>query len=96
MSEPRTKIVSQANVRDFMREGCEAVHAHDPRALCVVGPRPFYKLWELNADVLQPVGSNALYTVLSHAHARTRAQRTRTHSLSTRAQPLALAACMPP
>ena len=52
MSEPRTKTVSQSNVRDFMRRGCEAVHAEDPRALCVVGPRPFYKLWELDDDVL--------------------------------------------
>ena len=39
MSEPRTKTVAQAKVRDFMREGCEAVHRSDPRALCVVGPR---------------------------------------------------------
>ena len=58
MSEPRTKTLSQSNVRDFMRQGCEAVHAEDPRALCVVGPRPFYKLWELDDDVLQPPGSN--------------------------------------
>ena len=49
-------------VRDFMREGCEAVHASDPRALCVVGPRPYYKLWELSNQVLQPPGSNTLYT----------------------------------
>ena len=39
MSEPRTKTVSQARVRDFMRDGCEAVHRSDPRSLCVVGPR---------------------------------------------------------
>ena len=62
MSEPRTKTVPQDRVRDFMREGCEAVHLEDPRALCVVGPRPYYKLWELSDDVLQPVGSNTLYT----------------------------------
>ena len=62
MSEPRTKTVSQSNVRDFMRQGCEAVHREDPRALCVVGPRPFYKLWEFNDDILQPPGSNTLYT----------------------------------
>ena len=47
MSEPRNKGVSQAVVHDFMAEGCAAVHAADPRALCVVGPRPYYKLWEL-------------------------------------------------
>lgn len=62
MSEPRTKTVAQEKVRDFMREGCEAVHAVDPGALCVVGPRPYYKLWELNDAVLQPPGSNTLYT----------------------------------
>ena len=44
------------------REGCEAIHAADPRSLCVVGPRPYYKLWELSDQVLQPSGSNTLYT----------------------------------
>jgi hypothetical protein len=62
MSEPRTKVINQAAVRDFMRGGCEAVHTEDAGALCVVGPRPYYKLWELNDDVLQPAGSNTLYT----------------------------------
>ena len=62
MSEPRTKTVAQARERDFMREGCEAVHAADPGALCVVGPRQYYKLWELNDDVLRPPDSSTLYT----------------------------------
>lgn len=62
MSEPRTKTVAQARVRDVMRGACEAVHEADPRALCVVGPRPYYKLWEMTDDVLQPPGSNTLYT----------------------------------
>ena len=62
MSEPRTKTVAQPRVTQFMREGCEAVHAVDPRSLCVVGPRPYYKLWELTSQVLQPTGSNTLYT----------------------------------
>ena len=44
MSEPRNKGVSQAAVRDFMREGCDAVHEADPRALCIVGPRPYIQL----------------------------------------------------
>ena len=62
MSEPRNKGVSQSAVTQFMREGCEAVHSADPRSLCVVGPRPYYKLWELSDEVLQPRGSNTLYT----------------------------------
>ncbi|KAL1500339.1 hypothetical protein AB1Y20_013003 [Prymnesium parvum] len=62
MSEPRTKTESQASVRDFIRGACEVVHSEDPGALCVVGPRPYYKLWELTEDVLQPTGSNTLYT----------------------------------
>ena len=107
MSEPRTKTVPQSKVRDFMREGCEAVHRADPAALCVVGPAPCnhavelgpvavparghsarywlrfpcasrsfphrpraralllwtdYKLWEMSSQVLQPSGSNTLYT----------------------------------
>ena len=63
MSEPRTKTVSQLAVRDFYRGGCDAVHHADPGALCVVGPRPFYKLWELSEAVLQPHRSQTLYTV---------------------------------
>ena len=63
MSEPRTKTVSQTGVRDFYRGGCDAVHRADPDALCVVGPRPFYKLWELSEAVLQPHRTQTLYTV---------------------------------
>ena len=59
MSEPRTKTVPQWQVRDAMRGGCEAVHRADAASLCVVGPRPYYKLWELNEQVLQPDGSNS-------------------------------------
>ena len=44
MSEPRTKTVAQWQVRDAMREACDAVHRADPGALCVVGPRPYYKV----------------------------------------------------
>ncbi len=62
MSEPRTKVVPQWQVRDAMRGACEAVHRADPRALCVVGPRPFYKLWELTDEVLQTSSRQTLYT----------------------------------
>lgn len=44
MSEPRTKTVAQRDVLEFMREGCEAIAQSDPRALCVVGPAPYYKV----------------------------------------------------
>ena len=59
-------MVAQTAVRDFYRGGCEAVHAEDPGALCVVGPRPYYKLWELGADILQPAGAlPTLHTVIN-------------------------------
>ena len=61
MSEPRTKVVPQAEVMEFMQGGCDAVHAHDPRALCVVGPAPYYKAWELSDALLLP-RRNVLYT----------------------------------
>ena len=40
MSEPRSKVGAAGEVMGFMQGGCDAVHAQDPRALCVVGPRP--------------------------------------------------------
>ena len=61
MSEPRSKVVPQAEVMGFMQGGCDAVHAQDPRALCVVGPAPYYKVWELSDAVLLP-RRNVLYT----------------------------------
>ena len=61
MSEPRTKVVPQAEVMEFMQGGCDAVHAQDPRALCVVGPAPYYKAWELSDALLLP-RRNVLYT----------------------------------
>jgi hypothetical protein len=44
MSEPRTKDAPAERVASFMRGGCDAVHRSDPRALCVVGPAPYYKV----------------------------------------------------
>lgn len=52
MSEPRTKTVSQREVMAFMGEGCEAIAQSDPRALCIVGPAPYYKVWNLREDIL--------------------------------------------
>lgn len=62
MSEPRNKGVSQGAVRDFYAEGCRTVHAHDAAALCVVGPRPYYKLWELGDEIVLPQKEQILYT----------------------------------
>ena len=61
MSEPRTKVVAQAEVMGFMQAGCDAIHAEDARALCVVGPAPYYKAWNFDASVLLP-RRNVLYT----------------------------------
>ena len=52
MSEPRTKTAPQSAVAAFMLDGCRAVHAADPLALCVVGPRPYYKVWELTDQII--------------------------------------------
>ena len=61
MSEPRSKVVSQRDVTEFMAAGCAVVRAHDARALCVVGPAPYYKVWELTEAILLPI-PNVLYT----------------------------------
>jgi hypothetical protein len=47
MSEPRSKVTPQREVMAFMAGGCDAVHSADARALCVVGPTPYYKVWTL-------------------------------------------------
>ena len=49
-------------VMAFMRGGCDVLRAEDPRALCVVGPAPYYKAWELTDAVLLPSTPNVLYT----------------------------------
>jgi hypothetical protein len=55
MSEPRSKVVSQREVTEFMAGGCAVVRAHDERALCVVGPAPYYKVWELTDEIVLPL-----------------------------------------
>jgi hypothetical protein len=65
MSEPRTRNVGQKTVMEFMAGGCDAVHEADPRALCVVGPAPYYKIWMLeddNAIKLPGNRKNIMYT----------------------------------
>ena len=62
MSEPRTRSVSQKDVMSFMAGGCDAVHEADPRALCVVGPAPYYKMWTLPDVVLPGARQNIMFT----------------------------------
>eukprot|EP00051_Salpingoeca_urceolata_P012410 m.153817 g.153817 ORF g.153817 m.153817 type:complete len:427 (-) comp17482_c0_seq1:15-1295(-) len=61
MSEPRSKIVPQAQVAALMQQGCAAVHTNDT-APCVVGPAPYYKLWQYNATMLLVNDTNVVYT----------------------------------
>ena len=62
MSEPRTRSVSQTAVMELMAGGCDAVHDADPRALCIVGPAPYYKVWELPKTRLPDRHRNIMYT----------------------------------
>mmetsp|Transcript_25424 Transcript_25424/g.54932 ORF Transcript_25424/g.54932 Transcript_25424/m.54932 type:complete len:247 (-) Transcript_25424:113-853(-) len=62
MSEPRTKVVPQSAVMQLMADGCAAVRRHDPHALCILGPAPYYKLWELNERLLLSSLPNVMYT----------------------------------
>lgn len=52
MSEPRNKVVPQAAVRQFYEGVCGAIAAEDARVPCVVGPTPYYKVWNLNETML--------------------------------------------
>ena len=64
MSEPRTRDVDQKTVMDFMAGGCDMIHGEDPRAMCVVGPAPYYKIWEFSG-LTMPSGQlrqNIMYT----------------------------------
>ena len=49
---------------DFMAGGCDMIHGEDPRAMCVVGPAPYYKIWEFSG-LTMPSGQlrqNIMYT----------------------------------
>ena len=52
LSEPRTRETAPEHVSSLMRDGCDAVHARDPRALCVVGPAPYYKVFNFDERIL--------------------------------------------
>ena len=52
MSEPRNKAVAQETVARFYEGVCAAVHRVDNRMPCVVGPTPYYKVWQLNGSMI--------------------------------------------
>ena len=52
LSEPRNKAVPQSAVVRFYEGVCGAIHSVDDRMPCVVGPTPYYKVWQLNASML--------------------------------------------
>jgi len=63
LAEPRDKAVDPALVRAFYDGGCAAAAAADPRTPCMVGGRPYYKLWTFDgAQVVLPNRSNVIYT----------------------------------
>jgi len=61
MSEPRTKITPQHEVTAFYERLCSAVHEVDPPTPCVVGPAPYYKVWQLDEGSLLN-DPNVIYT----------------------------------
>lgn len=61
MSEPRTKITSQEDVTAFYSDMCTAIHEVDPATPCVVGPAPYYKIWQINESILLK-DTNVIYT----------------------------------
>ena len=52
MSEPRNKVVPQSAVRQFYEGACATIGEIDSRMPCIVGPAPYYKVWQLNASLL--------------------------------------------
>jgi len=59
LSEPRNKVVDQNTVRRFYERVCAGVHTVDARVPCVVGPSPYYKIWNLNETMVLRTPSRA-------------------------------------
>eukprot|EP00040_Diaphanoeca_grandis_P034056 m.209675 g.209675 ORF g.209675 m.209675 type:complete len:499 (+) comp33048_c0_seq4:288-1784(+) len=61
MAEPRDKLATAAMIRDFYAGACAAAQTADPNTPCMIGPGPYYKLWNFNESILlsQP---NVIYT----------------------------------
>jgi len=62
MSEPRDKGASAAVVTDFYTKACAAAQAAAPGTPCVVGPGPYYKLWNFDDSILIKGNRNVIYT----------------------------------
>jgi hypothetical protein len=62
LSEPRDKTVSSAVVRNFYEQSCAAAQSSDPGTPCMVGPAPYYKLWNFDTDILLRSNPNVIYT----------------------------------
>jgi hypothetical protein len=64
LSEPRDKNVAQSIVTDFYRGACEAVQNIDPSTPCMIGPRPYYNIFEFEngEDLILSENSNVVYT----------------------------------
>ena len=77
MSEPRTKVVAQRQISEFMAGGCRAVQSVDPGALCVVGPAPYYKIWELDESLILPLPN--VVCECRHIQPAARSDSTRRH-----------------
>ena len=62
MAEPRDKLVNASVVREFYAGACSAVRRVEANTPCLVGPSPYYKLWNFNSSILLPNTSNVVYT----------------------------------
>ena len=59
----RDKLATPAMVRDFYAGACAGAMAGDPHTPCMVGPGPYYKLWNFTtAHVLLGNNTNIIYT----------------------------------
>ena len=61
LSEPRDKAVSAQTVREFYEEACAAAQ-HADQTPCLVGPAPYYKLWNLDERIVLRNNTNVVYT----------------------------------
>tara|TARA_A100001015_G_C15003120_1_gene719448 strand:- start:936 stop:2156 length:1221 start_codon:yes stop_codon:yes gene_type:complete len=64
LSEPRDKNVAQSIVTEFYRGACEAVRNSESSTPCMIGPRPYYNIFEFENgdDLVLSENSNVIYT----------------------------------
>ena len=61
LSEPRDKAIAATTVRDFYEKACAAAQSASPETPCMVGPAPYYKLWNFDEEILLK-SQNVIYT----------------------------------